>query len=154
MMRKTTSRIPYLLITLVSVFSLTGCEEPPAPSYLGYAEGEYVLVASPYAGSLQQLSVTRGEAVTIGDALFALEQGNEIAARREAADRLRSAQARLANLRAGYRPEQLAELQAQAREVAAARALSASQLERDRQLFRQKFISKARLDEAESSTLR
>jgi HlyD family secretion protein len=142
------------MLALLSAFLLYGCEQPPAQSHLGYAEGEYVLVAAPYAGSLQQLSVARGDTVTIGDALFALEQGNEIAARREAADRLRSAQARLDNLRAGYRPEQLAELQAQAREVAAARALSASQLERDRKLFKQKFISKARLDEAESKFLR
>jgi HlyD family secretion protein len=148
---KATIRISHLIIALLAAVSLGACEQPPTNSYLGYAEGEYVLVASPYAGSLQQLSVARGEAVTNGDALFALEQGNEVAGRREAADRLRSAQARLDNLRAGYRPEQLAELQAQAREVAAARALSASQLERDRKLVRQKFISKARLDEAESA---
>jgi HlyD family secretion protein len=154
MNRKATMRTLQLVIALVAALSLGGCEQPTSQSYLGYAEGEYVLVASPYAGSLQQLAVARGDSVTIGDALFALEQGNELAARREAADRLRSAQARLDNLRAGYRPEQLAELQAQAREVAAARTLSASQLERDRELFKQKFISKARLDEAESAFLR
>lgn len=150
---KTTMRTPHLILALLSASALGGCEQPPEQSYLGYAEGEYVLVAAPYAGSLTHLSVARGGTVTIGDALFALEQGNEIAARREAADRLRSAQSRLDNLRAGSRPEQLAALQAQARELAAARALSASQLERDRKLFKQKFISKALLDEAESKLL-
>jgi HlyD family secretion protein len=140
--------IGYIFIILAIVFSLGGCSQPPDGSYQGYAEGEYVLVASPYAGSLQKLAVARGQDVASGADLFVLEQRHEQAARREAEERLRSAQARLDNLRAAQRPAQLDALQAQLRDAEAARALAKSQLERDRALFRQKFISQARLDEA------
>ncbi len=127
---------------------LVACGQSTQVSYQGYAEGEYVLVASPFAGSLQQLSVARGDSVTAGAALFVLEQGSEIAGRREAEERLLSAQARLDDLRAAQRPAQLEALQAQLRDAEAARALSASQLERDRTLFKHNYISQALLDEA------
>ncbi len=135
-------------IALALLAALGACEQVSNNAYQGYAEGEYVLVASPFPGSLQQLGVARGKQVSSGSDLFTLEQGNEQAARREAEERLRSAEARLANLRAAQRPEQLEALQAQLRDAEAARALAASQLERDRELFKQKFISRARLDEA------
>ncbi len=134
--------LPMLVVTL------SACDQPGQSAYQGYAEGEYVLVASPYAGSLQQLTVARGDTVNEGEPLFALEHGNEAAARRAAEERLRSAQARLANLRAAQRPAQLQALQAQLRDAEAARALSASQLERDRDLYGQNFISRSALDEA------
>lgn len=139
--------MPRLILTLVLVFCLGGCGPAPDAPYQGYAEGEYVLIASPYAGALQQLAVTRGQEVTSGADLFVLEQGNEIAARREAEERLRSAQARLDNLRAAQRPAQIDALYAQLRDAEEARALSASQLERNRKLFEQEFISQAVLDE-------
>jgi HlyD family secretion protein len=85
--------------------------------------------------------------VSEGAPLFVLEQGNEAAARRGAEERVRSAQARLDNLRAAQRPAQLEALQAQLRDAEAARALSASQLERDKDLYGQNFISRAALDE-------
>ncbi|HUU74053.1 MAG TPA: HlyD family efflux transporter periplasmic adaptor subunit [Burkholderiales bacterium] len=140
-------RMPRLMLTLGLASCLGGCGPTPDAPYQGYAEGEYVLVASPYAGALQQLAVTRGQQITSGADLFVLEQGNEIAARREAEERLRSAQARLDNLRAAQRPAQLDALQAQLRDAEEARALSASQLKRNRTLFEQEFISQAVLDE-------
>ena len=128
--------------------SLAACDKAEQTTYQGYAEGDYVLVASPYAGSLQQLSVARGDTVSESAPLFVLEQGNEAAARRAAEERVRSAQARLENLRAAQRPAQLEALKAQLRDAEAAHALSASQLERDKDLYGQNFISRAALDEA------
>ncbi|HYL18486.1 MAG TPA: hypothetical protein VEV20_07380 [Burkholderiales bacterium] len=72
--------------------------------YQGYAEGEFALGAYPFAGTLQMLAVARGVQARAGDALFALEKENETAARQEAMERMRSAQARLANLSATRRP--------------------------------------------------
>ena len=44
----------YRLIWIVPLLLLPGaCSEPKAVAYQGYVEGEYVLIASPYAGSLQ-----------------------------------------------------------------------------------------------------
>lgn len=141
-------RTASLILTFTLAALLSGCEQAQQAVYQGYAEGEFVLVASPYAGSLQQLSVSRGEKVAGGADLFVLEHGNEQAARRAAEERLRSAQAKLANLRAAQRPAHLDALQAQLREAEAARALSEAQLTRQRKLFEQKFISQAVLDEA------
>jgi HlyD family secretion protein len=135
------------LFLLALAAPLGGCNKQAQNIYQGYAEGDYVLVASPYAGSLQQLSVARGDTVSEGAPLFVLEQGNEAAARRAAEERVRSAQARVENLRAAQRPAQLEALKAQLRDAEAARALSASQLERDKDLYGQNFISRAALDE-------
>jgi ABC-2 type transport system permease protein len=62
-------------------------------------------------------------------------RSREAAARRDAEERLRAAQARLANLRGAQRPRQVEALQAQANGAEAARRLSAAQPERERMLF-------------------
>ena len=71
----------------------SGCSDRSHQDLQGYAEGEYVRVAAPFAGSLQQLKVGRGTQVNAGDALYVLEQENEAAARREAEERMRNAEA-------------------------------------------------------------
>ena len=84
---------------LIGLFMLlSGCERAPPDVWQGYVEGEFVLLASPYAGQLQKLHVRRGDAVDSGKPVFALEQENERAARAEAEERLRSAQSRVENL--------------------------------------------------------
>src|SRR6185295_7411976 len=67
----------------VIALTLGACSDEVPRGYQGYAEGEYVRVAAPYAGMLQRLAVKRGGQVKAGDALFVLEQENEAAARRE-----------------------------------------------------------------------
>jgi HlyD family secretion protein len=131
-----------------------GCNAPPPSGYQGYAEGEFVLVASPYAGALESLQVSRGQEVAAAAPLFSLEQGNETAGRREAEERLRVAQAKLDNLRKGSRAPELEARQAEAEQAEAARQLSASQLQRDERLFADGFISSARLDEARANLKR
>ncbi len=145
----------YRLILIVPMMLLmAGCGEPKAVAYQGYVEGEYVLIASPYAGSLQSLNVARGQTVDSGAALYTLEQGNESAAKHEAEQRLRGAQAKLDNLSKGQRAPELAALSAEAEQAEAARKLSASQLARNRQLFEGGFISSAGLDEARANLAR
>ena len=60
---------------------LSSCVESGRSAYQGYAEGEFVRVAAPFAGSLTKLAVARGGQVEAGDALFVLEQENEAAGR-------------------------------------------------------------------------
>jgi len=131
-----------------------GCGEPKTVAYQGYVEGEYVLVASPYGGSLQSLNVARGQTIESGTALFVLEQGNEFAEKHEAEQRLRAAQAKLENLRKGQRAPELEALMAEVAQAEAARKLSASQLARNQQLFEGGFISSAGLDEAKANLAR
>ena len=130
---------------------LLACTDDGPRTYQGYAEGEYVRVAAPYAGMLQVLSVRRGGQVKTGDALFALEQENEAAARREAEERLKNAEAQLANLTKGRRQPELDAIVAQLAQSEAALKFSAAQLQRRQELVARNFVSRESLDEARSS---
>jgi HlyD family secretion protein len=124
-----------------------GCSPPPVASFQGYAEGEFVLVAAPFAGMLEQLEVARGGQAQMGDSLFVLEREAEAAAKREAQDRLASAQARLANLAGSRRPPEIAASRAQIEQAASMQKYLAQQAQRYAELERAGFISKARLEE-------
>ena len=45
---------------------LSSCHKTDDAYWQGYVEGEYVMLASPYAGQLQKLHVRRGEQTAIG----------------------------------------------------------------------------------------
>lgn len=101
------TRILRALAVVSLLAALTACgDSEPAP-YYGYAEGEYVRAASPLAGRLTTLLVHRGDPVTADTPLFALESDYEVAARRQAAERLAQAEAQLADLQKGKRPPEI-----------------------------------------------
>jgi HlyD family secretion protein len=139
---------------LLALLLVAACGEPAGDAWQGYIEGEYVLLASPYAGQLEKLYVRRGDSIEAGKPVFALEQEAERAARLEAEERLKSAQARLENLQVPRRPPEIAALREQGNQARAALALSRSQLAREEELFKQGFSSKARLDDARASFAR
>ena len=142
------------LLMLLLGISLFGCEKPANDAWQGYIEGEYALIASPYAGQLQKLYVRRGDSVDSGRPLFALEQESERAARTEAQQRLNAAAARLENLQAARRPAEIDALRAEVTQAKAALALSSSQLAQQQKLFKDGFIAQARLDEAQAARAR
>jgi len=78
--------------------------------------------------------VQKGTRVSAGTPLFTLEQGAELATLREAAERARQAQARLADLRKGQRPSELAALEARLAQARTAADFSALELKRSTQL--------------------
>jgi HlyD family secretion protein len=133
---------------------LAACSQPANDGYQGYMEGEFVLLASPNAGQLQKLLVKRGERIETGKPVFVLEQENERAARLEAEQRVKTAQARVENLQGAHRVPEVEAARAQAAQARAARELSASQLAQQEKLFKGGFISQARLDEARSAYTR
>lgn len=133
---------------------LVACDKAADDAWQGYIEGEYVLLASPYAGQLEKLYVRRGDAIEAGKPVFALEQQSERAARLEAEERLKSAQARLANLEVPRRPPEIAALREQVNQARAAVGLSRAQLAREEELFGKGFSSKARMDDARSAFAR
>lgn len=85
------------------ILSLTGCNDKASTSFQGYAEGESLHIAAPFAGSIEQLQVVRGQQVAANASLFVLDQANEVAQRQEALARLAATEARLANLQTGRR---------------------------------------------------
>jgi HlyD family secretion protein len=139
-MKNYSLRAKNALVTLVALL-LGACAKREASAYQGYLEGEFVYVAAPLAGQLERLAVTRGARVEAGAPLFALEQSAEVSTMREAAERLRSAQARLADLRKGSRPSELAALDARLAQARAAAELSALELQRATKLHETTVLS-------------
>jgi HlyD family secretion protein len=110
--------------------AMAACSRGETPVLQGYVEGEYVRVAAPFAGTLVRLDTKRGDDVSPGGLLFALEAVSEDAARREAEARVGQAQAQLEDLRKGRRPSEIAAVRAQLAQAEAAARLSARELAR------------------------
>ncbi|MDB5821834.1 MAG: HlyD family efflux transporter periplasmic adaptor subunit [Herminiimonas sp.] len=130
---------------------LTGCGEKSGEIYSGYAEGDYVRLASPITGTLAKLYVKRGEKVTRNAPAFALEQASERAGREEANFRVEHARSQLANLSKSKRPDEIAAAQAQLAQAEAASRSSQRDFARQKELVAAKFVSPARLDESRSA---
>ncbi|MBK6335396.1 MAG: HlyD family efflux transporter periplasmic adaptor subunit [Betaproteobacteria bacterium] len=139
---------------LAAALLLAACGPEAERPLQGYVEGEYVRIAAPFGGTLQQLAVRRGDDVAIGAPVFALERDNEVAARRQAEQQLQSAQARLENLKTGRRPTEVATVAEQLRQALAARELAAANLKRVQQLHASGFLSSAALDDARTQLQR
>jgi HlyD family secretion protein len=133
---------------VLSVVLVAACGPRGERPLQGYIEGEYVRVGPQFAGTLQQLSVQRGDQVAAGAPLFVLERENEIAARRQAEEQLRGALARLENIKTGKRPPEVETVAEQLRQAQATRELSAANLKRQESLFKSGFVSDAALDDA------
>lgn len=137
-----------LLFGLAAAMVMTACEKQDPWQVQGYVEGEFVHVAAPSAGQLQKVAVDRGAAVEAGTPLFSLDSAPEKAARDEAAGRVAQAKAMIEDARRGQRPTELAALQAQIDDAAAALALSEKEVARETELQASKGNTKRELDAA------
>ncbi len=127
------------------------CTDRPSATLQGYVEGEFVLVASPYGGTLDRLSVARGDIVKLGDPLFKIEDAFEQAAVDEAQARMQAAQAGIENLSASRRVAEIDALRQQAAAARASLALSEETFRQQRRLRSQGFVSQAGLDAAHAA---
>ncbi len=123
---------------------------PPAERFFqGYVDGDLIHVGPQLAGRLVQLDVREGDAVRIGQELFALDDSVLQADLELAAARLEQARASLRLAEAQRRrPEEIKALEAAVDEARAALAVSRAEYERMRRLFARKVVSRARLDAA------
>jgi len=137
-------RLSFLLCAL----ALGGCRDQPAAAYPGYAEADYVRLASPIGGVLARSHVSRGAILEAGQPAFVLEQESERAALAEAAARVERARAELADLEKGGRPDELAVAQAQLAQGEAALRLSQAELDRRRALLARGFVAQTQVDQA------
>lgn len=139
------------LMASACLLLLAACGDKPPASLQGYAEGEYVRVAAPFGGTLVKLDAVRGATVAAGAPLFALEAESEAAARREAEDRVRRAEAQRDNLGKGARPTELAAVRAQLGQARTAAQLSAREHARVEDLVAKGFLPRQRLDESKAA---
>jgi HlyD family secretion protein len=125
---------------------LAGCSPKPSESWQGYIEGEFVYAASPFAGTLTRLAVTRGMEVKDGQLLFELEPEPEAAAVREAEHRLTQAKSRQENLTKGRRPTEIAGIEALLEKAKANLHLSEVEFERRSKLREGNVVSPEEFD--------
>jgi HlyD family secretion protein len=144
-------KLPLVLMAIPLVFALTACEEKTKNVWSGYVEGEYVYIAAPLAGKLDSIKVIAGQQVSKDAALFVLDAEVENAARDEATARLQSAKSQVRNTEKGRRSDEIAVSQAQLASAQAQAALARQELVRQQQLVAQGFISRSRMDDAQTS---
>lgn len=143
---------PVLMASLaVLAFALRSHWLPQPPgqfNYLGYVEGETVLVGAPEDARIVSVLVTKGQPVKSGSPLFELDakQARSDAARAEAA--VKTARALYDNLLIGGRPEEIAVIQAQIAQTVANLEFARKQLRRASTLATSGTAAQARLDEA------
>jgi HlyD family secretion protein len=143
--------VPALLALLAL---LAGCTDRRADYFPGYAEGDYVRLSSAVGGTLIKLYLERGANAAADAPAFELERESEQAAWREAESRLRRAQAQVANLSKGARPDEVAAVRAQLAQAEAALTLSQAELKRQQRLAAVHFIAPAQLDQARAGEAR
>ena len=147
----TSARFRPLGLALASLAVVCGCTKSDPNRVQGYVEGEYVYVASPYAGALEKLSVYRGTRVHAGDALFTLDCQPEKSARDEAERRVIQARSNLEDLKKGRRPTEIESLVAQLGQARAALVRSEKEFARDESLVSAGSISADDLDRARAN---
>jgi multidrug resistance efflux pump len=119
------------LLFVIGCLLLVGCESDVANGPIaasGFIEGKEVIVAPETSGRIAEMLVDRGDDVLAGDVLVRLDDALLQSQRLEAEAGLATANANLARVRAGARPEQISAAraalsQAQAQQEGAAQAV-------------------------------
>jgi len=142
--------IPVLIVTLaVSAFWFRGRWLPQPPgsdTYLGYVEGESILIGATQAGRLKSVAVRKGDAVKQDQQLFALDdaQARAEVARNEAA--VATAESAYANLLTGKRPPEVEVIRAQIDQARAALDLARKEWSRADRLANTGTAAESRRD--------
>ncbi len=124
----------HIIGCILLLLTLAACQPAGSDHFQGYVEGEYVLVASPRGGRLEELLVARGSEVRVGQPLFALEAREEAAAVAAVQQQLEQAEKQLADLGKGVRATELAALTASRDQARSSRDLARTEAERRREL--------------------
>ena len=140
-----------LAATVLVVLGLSACSRPSEKAWSGYAEAQYVYVAAPIGGQLQQIATRTGATVRLGQPLFTLDSVLEHAAQDEAGARLASAQAQSADLARGRQADEIAAIQAQIVQAQAAVEWAHSDWQRQHSLAQQGFVAAAKVESAQTA---
>lgn len=136
-------------VTTVGLIVLVPRFDPPR-ALTGYVEGEPLYMAAPIAGTVRTVSVTRGQEVAAGQALFSVDPAQVRAIYDQAAAEAATATAQADDARKGQRPVELAVIEANIA-AAEARARDArADLRRIEPLVRQGWYAPTRLDDAKA----
>ncbi|MGD9611292.1 MAG: HlyD family secretion protein [Kiritimatiellia bacterium] len=139
------------MLGLVAAALAAGCGREARDVFQGYAEADYVDVATAEPGQLETLGAAKGDAIAAGAPLFVLEAAREAAALRQAQEQLAAARAQLQDLRQGKRPPELDVVRAQLEQARAEATRAAAERERDAAQFASGGIAQAQLDRSQAA---
>ena len=139
------------MLGLVAAALAAGCGREARDVFQGYAEADYVDVATAEPGQLESLGAAKGDAIAAGAPLFALEAAREAAALRQAQEQLAAAQAQLQDLRQGKRPPEVDVVRAQLEQARAEATRAAAERERDAAQFASGGIAQAQVDRSQAA---
>ncbi|MEX0957143.1 MAG: HlyD family efflux transporter periplasmic adaptor subunit [Rhizobiaceae bacterium] len=123
------------------------CDEP-APLAVGYVEGEFVRLAPIENAQVRIVKVRRGDMVEAGQPLVLLENTDAEIAVVQADAALAQANAQLADLQQGKRPQEIAVLEAALRSAQAEAEEARRVFDRTQDLFSRGIATQADLDKA------
>lgn len=149
-------RIVPIIIVLIGVaaFWLRGDWLPQASgskTYLGSVEAKFVLVGALSSGRLSEVKAIKGHKISKGEPLFSLDGSvaDTLIAQAEAA--MKTAEANLADLQAGKRPEELAVFDKQEEEARASLVLAQTDYRRAVQLKDRGVAAEAQFDASKAA---
>lgn len=125
---------------------LAACQAQERQTLPGYVTADFVDVAVPVSGRLEQLWVRKGDEVAKGALLFALDPSPERERRAQIAAELQAAVAELQDAKKGKRPSEIRALEAALQEAEASFKLSEARLKRSQVLLKQNFLSQQDYD--------
>lgn len=131
------------------VLWLAGCSERPGP-LLGTVEWDRVQVLAEVAEPVVELAVQEGQRVEPGQLLLRLDPTRVQAQLDEARGQWQQAQARLAELRNGARPETVAAARAELEGARSREHNAQLRVDREQTLFQRGSIPRSQLDNSES----
>jgi HlyD family secretion protein len=135
----------------LAAFLAFGRGEPGGHTLSGYVEGEALYPASPVAGRLVSINVQRGDAITAGAPLFAIDPAQIEAQRNEAASQVTANKALARGATTGQRPAELEQIRADLNAARAVLVEAEKSYARVAPLFEAGAASKANVDSALAS---
>lgn len=146
-----TMRMGWMLGLAAAALLAAGCGREARDVFQGYAEADFIDVATSEPGQLESLGAAKGDAIAVGAPLFALEAAREAAALRQAQEQLAAAQAQLQDLRQGKRPPEVDVVCAQLEQARAEATRAAAERERDSAQFASGGIAQAQVDRSQAA---
>lgn len=137
----------FLAGVIAAVMSLLpgGTSEPAG--FAGYLEADYVYAAPVSAGRIAHIAVSEGQAIEVGELLFALEDAQQQALLTAAEARVDAARATLENLETGSRTEEIEVIRANLGKARADLGLAQSNLARSEKLLTAGTVASVRVEQ-------
>lgn len=137
-------RIVAAVLPLALLAACTGGDAP----LQGYVDGTYVYVSAEAGGRVVQRAAVAGTRVGAGDVLFALDDADQKQQVAGADARLAQAEAQLANLQTGQRPEEVAVLASNLSAARTALAQATDDYNRKLTLLQKAVVAQSVVDDA------